>query len=334
MNIIEVLDAHSIPYITSGKNVKRGCVNIKCPFCGEADRSSHLGINLSTGMWACWRNVEHRGGSPHRLLMKLLGCSYEAIQALLVDTSDLRTIADRLTVEEKDNDEESTEDTHTEYEPGIVPLSDKPIHGKDKPIHGRFFEYLTQRGFDYPHIYPMTSLYDLHCALIGQFKNRIIFPIHVNDRLIGYTGRCVDGGRLRYLSSGPAIKRHLLWHDLLLQGGRRLWVVEGPFDALKIDYISRRIGLPDRATCLFNVNPTESQLDELCEMAGRFDSVSLLFDRSALHEALLVQKMLFPTHIGVSTLPDGVDDPGELSWSQVHLLYKKEAKRQPAWTTG
>jgi len=325
-NIIEVLDTHSIPYITSGKNVKRGCVNIKCPFCGEADRSSHLGINLSTGMWACWRNIEHRGRLPHRLLMKLLGCSYEAAQALLVDTSDLRTITDRLTMEEKDNDK-STEDKSVEYESGIVPLS-------NKPIHGRFFQYLAQRGFDYQHIHPMTGLYDLHCALVGQFKNRIVFPIHVNDRLMGYTGRCVDDGRLRYLSSGPTIKRHLLWHDLLLSGGRRLWVCEGPFDALKIDYLSRRIGLPDRATCLFNVNPTESQLDELLEVAGHFDSVSLLFDRGALNEALLVQKMLFPMLIGVSSLPDGVDDPGELSWSQVHLLYKRETKRQPAWMTG
>ena len=42
-----------IPYVTTGPNVARGHFAIKCPFCGEADPSEHLGIEESTGRWGC-----------------------------------------------------------------------------------------------------------------------------------------------------------------------------------------------------------------------------------------------------------------------------------------
>ncbi len=52
-DIIRFLNDYSIEYITSGKNVGRNSVNVKCPKCG--DPSFHLGIHLENGIFNCWR---------------------------------------------------------------------------------------------------------------------------------------------------------------------------------------------------------------------------------------------------------------------------------------
>ena len=75
LDVLTFLDHNRIPYRTNGPNCAKGHVVIKCPFCGDEDPSEHLGIQLSTGYWGCWRNSSHRGRRPHRLIMRLLGCN-------------------------------------------------------------------------------------------------------------------------------------------------------------------------------------------------------------------------------------------------------------------
>jgi len=70
-------DAKNIPYVTSGKNVSIGNFNIQCPFCGHADPSEHMGIEVATGYWGCWRESKHRGKSPQRLIMRLLHIGFD-----------------------------------------------------------------------------------------------------------------------------------------------------------------------------------------------------------------------------------------------------------------
>jgi hypothetical protein len=77
------LREHRIAFITQGANVKRGELNIKCPFCGSADPSQHMGLNLDTGWYSCWRNrAQHSGKSPVRLIMALLRVPYHRAREL------------------------------------------------------------------------------------------------------------------------------------------------------------------------------------------------------------------------------------------------------------
>jgi hypothetical protein len=317
MDIIELLDNRGVPYLTSGKNVKRGCVNIKCPFCGEADTSFHLGIELATGKWACWRNVDHRGRSLPRLLQKLLGCSYEAAQELIAGHTEFSSVADRL--QPKAQQQATTKEKLTK-ERGLVYLADVPP--KDMPLYKRFWDYLHKRGFDFNDAMPAAIGYGLQCALTGRFKNRIIFPVVIEQETVGYTGRCIDGGSLRYLSHpGPVVKQNILWYDSLKAGGgRKLFVTEGPFDAMKLDYGLQKCGSEDRATCLFGVSHTAEQRELLYNLRPRFEELVILFDQNALAPALSLASTLSNLLAKVQTLPQGIDDPGQLSWESVKQI--------------
>ncbi len=311
MNIIDILRQRGIHYIESGKNVKSGNVNIRCPWCGDADKSQHLGINPETGAFACWRNMQHRGPKIHGLLMKLLGCSREAVQALLTDTSDLQRVVAQL-------QESRTADT--EVEPANVSI---PGLRKLSPCSEqvKFHSYLMQRGYHYEHIGIMANLYDLHVGMFGEFCNRLVFPLHVDGKVIGFTGRAIDNSRLRYYSHpGPIVKQNVLWFDLLRKGGRRLYVTEGPFDAMKVDYVSRIEGLHDRATCMFGVSYTQQQLTRLHCLAANYDELVILFDRAAMPQAIQLDQALSLGKSQIQTLQEGIKDPGELTWAMVPLL--------------
>lgn len=311
MTITDILRQQGIPYITSGKNVKHGNVNITCPWCGADDKSHHMGINPETGAFACWRNMQHRGPTVHGLLMKLLGCSREAVQALLTDTSDLQQVVARLKAH-------GTADAKAEPVsvsiPGLRKLS-------PRGEQARFHNYLMQRGYHYEHVGIMADLYDLHVGMFGELCNRIVFPLHVDGELVGFTGRAIDNSRLRYYSHpGPIVKQNVLWFDLLKKGGRRLYVCEGPFDALRVDYVSRIEGLPDRATCMFGVSYTRQQLTRLHCLAAGFDELVILFDRVAMPQAIQLDQALSLGKSRIQTLQEGVKDPGELEWASVIRL--------------
>ena len=81
VNIQKLFDTHGVPYVSQGKNVKKGHINVACPFCGD-DPSFHLGINTDTLAWSCWRNSSHRGNYPHKLVKKLLNWSWPRVQEM------------------------------------------------------------------------------------------------------------------------------------------------------------------------------------------------------------------------------------------------------------
>ncbi|KKM00724.1 hypothetical protein LCGC14_1801600, partial [marine sediment metagenome] len=85
IDIRKLLDGWKIEYATTGSNVAKGNVNVKCPMCGMADKSEHMGIKLSNGIWGCWRNKAHRGSNLAYLLQSLLEISYTEAKRLVGD---------------------------------------------------------------------------------------------------------------------------------------------------------------------------------------------------------------------------------------------------------
>jgi len=274
-----------------------------------------MNIHPIDGNWFCLRDRErHRGRKPHKLLMRLLGCSYIAAQSMLEDRTDLQSIRDRLC-----NDVHKTsaiqnvngEDPVNDKEKGLTKIS------PDSELHKRFCKYLKRRGYDDIHIPMLTKLYGLMCALVGRFQNRIVFPVRVHRKLVGYTGRRIDNGGLRYLSHpGAAIKRHILWYDLLRKDrpGGCLYLCEGPFDAMRLDYVARVSGLQDRATCLFTTSATPEQIEEIHKVKKLFKSICIVLDNGALAKAMILKSLLTSCNAKVTSLPSDIDDPGELTW--------------------
>jgi hypothetical protein len=308
------LEAHRIDYVTSGPNVRKGQLALKCPWCGDDDPSEHLSISLTKDAFGCWRNAKHAGRKPYSLVAALLGCSFSQARVIVAQYS----TADPASFDEAI--------TALGGAPGAVqqpfalpkglPPDFKPI--KPTGLTGRFWRYLENRGFD--DVTALTQQYGLLCCQHGRWKDRVIIPLYQNGKLLGWTARAIQlvVNAPRYLSSSPAIKTTVFNEDILMKGGKVLYVTEGPFDAIKMDYY----GLPSdmRATCLFGVNPTTDQIGILRSLSKRFDKVRILFDAEAFEPALLISDWLSAENVAIEGLPDGVKDPGNLSREQINSL--------------
>ena len=312
MNIQQILDWHNIPYILSGKNVQHGNLNIKCPWCGYDDPSEHLGINLKTGYWACWRNQEHRGKRPHRLLMKLLNCSYEQVETLI-------GTVDRTQIEKKQEKEKSNAPQPKQLE---FPKEIKPIGIKGSSA--RFRAYLERRGFN-----PVQRAIDnyglCYSTLPGPWKDRLIVPVWIDGRLVTWTGRSIHSNaeiRYRTLSKENSVLslKDTIWNfdQLNKEPLEHLVLVEGPFDALKLDFYGKELEL--RATCTFGLSLKDAQIDLLSAL--KFKSLSILLDSGTEQQALSIQKQLAFLRPKILTLPLGIEDPGNLSKIDIRYLRK------------
>src|SRR5215467_14209702 len=164
----ELLRQYRVEYAEgSGRNVSRGYIAVKCPFCGPADESQHLSINLQRGSWRCWRDTRHRGRDPTRLLMALLRCSQAQAQRLLGPEYAIMPSSLGSAVRAKLEPAPAEEP-----EALILPEEFRPL--KSEPPARRFLVYMRGRGFELPAI--IARRYGLLYCTHGTWQDRIVFP--------------------------------------------------------------------------------------------------------------------------------------------------------------
>jgi hypothetical protein len=290
-----VLAEHRVPYITAGPNVKRGELNIRCPFCGSADPSYHMGLNLDTGWWACWRNrAQHSGKSPLRLLMKLLRVPYAQAREIAglgsdyVDPEGFDAVAARMLQRGEDARPGSVERRVLHLGEDFDPIT-------SHPRLRRFWNYLYQRGFSGSSrlgedVDVLCSFYKLHAgdgstkqwgwlAELARSRHPAVLP---GRKLVTWTGRAITPSSKRYqdlateLSLVGATKETLYNHDAIYAGGKALVLVEGPFDVLKLDFYGMPWGV--RSVGLSTNSISESQAFLLQPAAAKFDRVIVMMD--------------------------------------------------------
>lgn len=317
MDWVRFLEENNVHYITRGPNTKRGEISIQCPMCGEDDPSEHLGINLQTGKWGCHRDQAHRGKSALTLIKAILGCSSTQSQLIVkqYNQADPDTLDSVLKVLEADNNEAIN------HEEDLAKLAKHQALGpqfndfyqiKPRGLTKRFFKYLMERGYDDPQ--GIIEDYDLRCAMTGKYKDRVIIPIRLNGVLLGWTSRALGSPKNapRYLASSEDVKTTVFNYDELKQGGERLFIVEGPFDAIMMDsFKSTEHKTPRqfRATCTFGTSVTISQIALLRALAKRYSQTWVLFDQGADQPANSLAEWVGAK---VAYLPHGTKDPGEL----------------------
>ena len=307
MDWVAFLEAHGVDYVTSGPNTRRGQISIKCPFCGDDDPSEHLSISLTKDAYGCWRNTQHAGRKPFPLVAALLNCSFS--QAKLVvqqfSAADPETFEDAITALGG-----AVSPVQQLELPPVLPPEFKAI--KPTGLTRRFWRYLEGRGF--ADAQSLIDRYGLLCCQVDRWKDRVIIPIYSGGKLAGWTARAIQNtvSAPRYLTSSPEVKNTIFNEDELT-GGETLFITEGPFDALKVDFY----GCPKiRATCLYGVNPTMAQIGILRQVIKNYARVSILFDHEAQEQAMALRDYL-PSKVGIASLPKGVDDPGNLSQGQI-----------------
>lgn len=323
------LDQHRIDYVTSGPNVARGNVAIKCPFCAD-DESHHMGISLQGKGWACWRRSDHRGKSAIRLVQALLRCSYEQAARLTQNTPYL----------------EADLEAQVHMQLGMISTTMKIDTIKSLPHEFKSFtgslpsskpyvNYLIGRGFSLSVIERISARYDLRYCTSGPYNGRIIFPVYLGGRLMTWTGRSISKQafiRYRTLSTNPEKAQEegykpaaakvtdlLLWYDRIIDiDAHTIYLVEGPFDALKMSILGRKRGIV--STCLFTASISAAQVDLLHELLPRYRRKYLLLDQGAIPNSMRIASSLMSLGVVVKTLPDYIKDPGDLDQSSfIHI---------------
>lgn len=313
------LTEHRVPYVERGANVKRGEINIRCPFCGSADPSHHMGLRLDTGEWSCWRNKRmHSGKSPVRLIAQLLRVPYwrarrlAGLEDVALDPDGFDAVAARILGRTADAQPE-----HVRREFLRFPSEFKDLH--DSPP--RFYEYLRHtRSFGTVGTRDAIDWFNLRYAVRGTYRDRIILPYYVDGHLVAWTARAIAQAEIRYRDLDRddclvPIKETLFNLDARMDGGRALVVVEGPLDALKIDVFGRGAGV--RAVALSTNSVSDAQVYLLEDMAQEFDKVFVMLDTAS--ELGVVDSMRMRadlraiTNASIIPTPYGLKDAAEMS---------------------
>jgi hypothetical protein len=310
------LREHRIEYVLERKDN----IAVRCPFCGDADPSHHLGISLKGRGWHCWRNSAHSGKSRARLIQQLLRVSPEEARrlaygdAVVPSDDELGDMLSALASEGAPPPRRRALELPREFKPLMS-------HGL---FAGQFRDYLMGRGYRIQQVQYLASAYELHYATKGEFAWRIIFP--VRDRrgqLLTWTARTISPReKLRYKAlkldrdgtgdGGSAQVKDLLLGLPMLrhaESPRALVVCEGPFDALRITAFGHRLGV--YGTCLFGVGISPAQADLLLDLRAQFSQQYLLLDPDAELSGLRLAEQV--PGLRLARLPAGVADPGELS---------------------
>lgn len=281
----DLLRREGIAFVERGANVKRGEINIRCPFCGSADPSFHMGLNLESGWWSCWRNrVAHSGKSPIRLIMKLLGVQYWAARKIAglrddyVDPEGFDAAAARFLGREGSTARpEEVRREFLQHDKYAVPIDHRIATRRAR-------NYLYGRGFEQEDLDELIELYDLRTARDGHYADRVIIPYYLDGKLVTWTARAIGPSEIRYkdlprdLSIVPP-KETLYNHDCIPRGGQALVIVEGPVDALKIDFYGRPFGV--RAVALSTNSVSEQQALMLAAADDQFEQKLVMMDNQS-----------------------------------------------------
>lgn len=329
------LRQHRIEFVTKGPNTARHHISIRCPWCGEADPSEHMGISLRGQGWGCLRNSAHRGRSNFRLVQKLLNCSAQEAQRLVGGSEAQAPTIDDFAASAAALRKMAGTTAPEDRGPLRMPQSFKPL--LNGSVFSRpFTTYMQKRGYRDAQIHWLGENYDMRYCVDGDFAQRLIIP--VRDRygeLLTWTGRSIQQDAIpRYKTlrvtphedypDAPVAKlpvNHtvlglpVLW---AAPNPRALVLVEGPLDALKLTAYGRAFGLYGAA--LFGLNVYAEQVSEILQLAGRFEQTFLLLDEDANLQRLRLMRTLGPLGVQALKMPPGSDDPGAMTGAEVAEL--------------
>lgn len=316
--VTDVLERLHIPYVEKGANVKKGNVNVRCPFCTD-DPSHHMGVWQERGSYSCWRDRNHRGGNFAKLVAACARISYDMAKSICSEYfgSWAQEGSFEKAVQSLSDQPKAETSTRAPREKSLGKWMREllPISAND-PLARRHRAYLSGRGFDPARV---ASRYSLLYAVGGEWRDRVVIPYFWNDKMVTWSARSLhQSHEIRYkaLSDERSIlttKQVLYNFDRARKREGTLFVVEGPFDTMKFDYwVSLS---PHRARTsvvgLSSVAMEDEQLVHLVELSDRYERVVLLMDPAEIGKATFMQGELGrKAEVFDWTFAGGYEDPG------------------------
>ena len=308
-----------VPWSDRGRNVSTGNIVVKCPWCGSDDPSMHLSVSLSGKGFYCWRNSSHIGKNYVRLVSALCGVDERRAEELVRSFS-----FDGLPVEVP---------AFRDVRRGGFEPADFGLPAVEGLPSGHWaLLYLEERGFVRPREAAMVG--ELYAVDEEPFGRGILFPVRMIGECVNAVVRSLDGAsspRYRSLSArgrtgrfpvcSERTSRCLGFYDFASAGGEILCVVEGPFDALKINAYGDGIM---RAVCCFGSNISERQLELIAFLRDKFARHVYIPDMDAAGKAGYGLKGLRSMDFVLYDIGSlGFGDPGEMSEDAVKRLMEE-----------
>lgn len=284
-----------------------------------------MGLDTVSGHWGCWKYKDHRGKSPIRLIMRVLGIGYDQAKTsagLSQSNPDIDELKTRLR-----NSAKKKKPTVLEPLPDFeMPSNAFPLRLRGKRSRP-FLKYLCERDIDAE----AHARYNMYGADTQGRRSerawcdRVILPLYSDGRLVGATGRSVGAHGLRYYTLPDVAPTRVLFNQQNATGGKLLIVVEGPLDAIKFDWVAHISDLPVHTVGLMGLQLTQGKFHQLTQLAPMYDSVLLFFDRGAYTVAMEMQRDL-PFEVGIVRCPDGFEDPGAFTHNAARAFIQKLLK--------
>lgn len=213
MNTIqEYFENKSLEYHCAGKkNVTRGWINIKCPFCG--DHSWHCGINLTSGLFHCW--LCGSKGDVINIIKKIEG-GYNVAKRIRKEI-----VFDR------------------EYtEQNMASAFNMPKFIDRTPLKAHI-DYLKARKFDPDRVIEKYNLY--FGQTVGRYRLSIIIPVFSKGKPVCFVAAdCTGESKAKYLNSPNTINvmKHTECLYNLNDNQNKILIVEGIFDAWRTNGVA------------------------------------------------------------------------------------------------
>ncbi len=287
-DLINFLENNNIIYSESGNEVSKNWIGIEvCPFCGKPNY--HCAINKNYKSFSCWicgrRNI-------FEYISKQLKTNNSAVYKLL--------------------NKFQLPNTHA--------VSNKKYNFKqacsmpetDKKMKFRFREYLKHRGFPLKIIKKYTLK---NTNSNGNFKHRLIFPFYVNNKLVTYIGRAI---RIKDYKDCPIeesvmFPKGTLFNFDKVQSRQNILITEGVFDAMRIG---------DNCVSTSGTNYSDSQISLLLKKEPKkvYICYDNEFEAQEKAQSLAGKISLYVNQVEVITLPDRINDIGDLSTDEGRFL--------------
>lgn len=301
MSVLKLLDDHGIQYQTSGhKHCRPGWANMPCCFC-TGNPGAHLGVEIDTGRWACWRCG---GKSGPVVVAKLLRVPQDQAKALL---RKYRGKAGAV----------SNQNRKIRFKPHRFPSN-------TTGLTDRHCQYLESRGFEPGKLINQWGLQGTGpiSKLDGiDYKFRVIAPIIWNGKQVSFQARDITGkSEVKYLAC--PMTRETIHHKHILYGDQTAWEHTG----ICVEGITDVWRLGPKAFAVLGI---KYKFKQLLIMAKTFRRIFVVFDDDpqAVQQAKKLVAQLKAA--GVPAYHIEIEgDPGGMSQNEADYFVKQLLRRK------
>ncbi|CAB4127295.1 hypothetical protein UFOVP75_125 [uncultured Caudovirales phage] len=205
-----------------------------CPQCGKKDK---LFIRKRDGRFICWYCATIKGyqGKPEFALRDLLGLSLREVQLRLYGDVSYTGSAVDLEIEIKDFLEDDEIEQYAPLQQVVFPLHYVEL---ERPSAKKGVAYLESRGISLE----VANQYGIRYSVPDR---RIVFPVYMNEILVGWQDRMVEPVEYTDPITGEAKKavkaitmpgldrNRVLMFQHNLVGSDHAIIMEGPIDGIK-----------------------------------------------------------------------------------------------------